>query len=149
MQISSIDIHAVIGVGSGFLIFGTAAGLGAFFMFRRSYREVKHWKTASGTVVDNKVVSGSKGLHYYPIFQFVADNGKEVTGVADVGSSWQRFRVGASVRVLYSPDEPTKAQLRTFTDLWLFPIVCGFFGLAFLGVSLFLFIHLIIVCLAK
>jgi hypothetical protein len=31
MQISSRDIHAAIAVGSGFLLFGTAAGLGAFF----------------------------------------------------------------------------------------------------------------------
>lgn len=151
MQISSRDIHAAIAIGFVFLLFGAAAASGAFFSFRRSYREVKNWKTASGTVIDNKVISApaSQLPHYYPIFQFVADNGKEVTSVASVGSSGRRYRVGASVKVLYSPDDPANAQLNSFADLWAMPICLGFFGSAFLGISLFLFIRLTIDCLAK
>jgi hypothetical protein len=153
MQISSRDIHAAIAIGSCFLLFGTSASLGAFFMFRRSYREVNNWKTASGTVVWNKFVGATQTSdsmpHYYPTFQFITDDGKEVTSVGPVGSSRPRYRVGASVKVLYSPDNPEKAQLNSFTDLWLMPILLGFFGLAFGGISLFLFIHLIIYYLTK
>jgi len=151
MQISSRDFHAVVAIGSCFLLFGTAASLGAFFLFRRSRREVKNWKTASGTVVGNKVISApaSQMPHYYPTFQFVADNGQSVTSVASVGSAGQRYRVGASVKVLYSPDDPMKAQLSSFTDLWLMPVFLGLFGSAFLGSGIFLFIRLMIACLPK
>ncbi|MDR3377948.1 MAG: DUF3592 domain-containing protein, partial [Verrucomicrobiae bacterium] len=63
-------------------------------------------------------------------------------------SSRPRYRVDARVKVLYSPDNPEKTQLNSFTDLWAMTILLGFFGSAFLGVSLFLCIHLIIDCLA-
>ena len=151
MQISSRDFRAAVAIGSCFLLFGAAAGLGAFFLFRRSYREVKNWKTTSGTVVGDKVISDPRTqlAQYYPTFQFVADNGQRVTSVASVGSSGRRYRVGASVRVLYSPDDPTKAQLSSFTDLWLMPVFLGLFGSAFLCVGVYVFIRLIIDCLTK
>jgi len=151
MQISSRDFHAAVAIGSCFLLFGAAAGLGAFFLFRRSYREVKNWKTTSGTVVGDKVISDPRTQlpQYYPTFQFVADNGQRVTSVASVGSSGRRYRVGASVRVLYSPDDPEKAQLNSFTDLMLMPIFLGVFGLAFSGVGIYIFIRLTIDCLIK
>lgn len=151
MQISSRDFHAAVAIGSCFLLFRAAAGLGAFFLFRRSYREVKNWKTTSGTVIGDKVISDPRTQlpQYYPTFQFVADNGQSITSVASIGSSRRRYRVGASVRVLYSPDDPQKAQLNSFTDLLLLPIFLGCFGLAFSGVGIYLFIRLTIDCLIK
>jgi hypothetical protein len=151
MQISSGDFKATIAVGSGFFVMGTAIGLPAFFQFRRSYRQARHWKTASATILGCKVHAASPDAMPVSVqeFQFVTDTGEVVIGFADVGSRGQCFRVGASIKILYPPEDPTKARLKTFDALWAAPIFLGFFAAAFLGISVFLVIHLIMAGLGK
>jgi len=146
MHLSSSDFHAGIAVGFAFLLFGTAPGLPALFLFRRSYRRVRHWKAASATMVGYKVHSDSPDDRpvSVPEFQFIADDGQAVTGYPAFCPKNRRFRDGVSVKILYTPDDPKKIQFRTFNDLWGLPIFLGIFGSVFWGISLFLFIHVII-----
>jgi hypothetical protein len=140
-------------VASGFLVIGSAMAIGAFFMSRSSYRKMKNWKTTSGTVVDYSYISNtqlmSSNAYYAPRIQFATDDGKEVTCVASTGSNRQSYRIGAKVKVVYSPDDPEKADLKSFVNLWGFPVTLGVFALAALGVSLNIFIHLIIAGINK
>jgi Protein of unknown function (DUF3592) len=55
-------------------------------------------------------------------------------------SSPPQYEVGASVRVLYDPERPIDARIRSFTDLWLLAIVLGGLGGIFtvLGAGLLL-----------
>jgi Protein of unknown function (DUF3592) len=149
MQVSKGDLFPVITIASIFLLVGSACATGAFFLFRSSYRKNKYWKTTSGTVVDYDYVSPTQSMrsnpYYVPRIQFTTDDGKQVTCVASTGSNRQSYRIGANVKVVYSPDDPQKADLKSFGNFWVMPIFLGIFALASLGVSLNVFIHLIFI----
>lgn len=151
MKISSGEFHAAIAIGSGFFVIGSALGLRAFFLFRRSYRQVRQWKTATATILGYKVHAASADAMpvSVPEFQFMPDNGDVVIGFADVGSRGKIFHVGTTIEVLYPAADPKKARLKTFDALWAAPIFLGTFSAAFLGIFAFLSIHLIIAGLGK
>jgi hypothetical protein len=136
------DSAAIIGVV--FLLIGIACGVGATLFFRSSLRKVMHWKRGNGTVVDYVVytpTSYNKG--YTPKIQFTSDDGKEVIFVASTGSNIQRYRIGDIVKLRYSADNPDKADLDSFTNLWLGPIFLTLLALPFSGAGLFLIFKLI------
>jgi hypothetical protein len=133
---SKKDFYPMLGVASMFLIFGSAATFGSFLSFRSSYRKIKNWKTDVGTVIDYYAQSGGSQMHYAPRIQFVADDGKQIVFVASTGSNRQSYRIGANVKILYSPNDPEKADLKSFTNLWVLPIFLGLFGLSFLVIGL-------------
>jgi hypothetical protein len=51
-----------------------------------------------------------------------------------------QYEVGASVRVLYHPNRPHDARIRSFIDLWLLSLILGGLGVVFtaLGAGLLL-----------
>ena len=118
-------------------------GASAFFgvlLFRSSYRKVtgKGWEMTTGTVIGYVEHSTRTRVYLRPQVQFRNPAGKLITFASSSGSGGRRYRIGASVTVLYSQKNPEDADLKSFATLWFplsFPIilVVVFWGACLLG----------------
>ena len=67
----------------------------------------------------------ANGPDYSPRFEFQTPDGNTWTVLSNVGSNPAAFSVGDKVEVLYHPDNPAHARIRSFSQLWLWPwILC-------------------------
>jgi hypothetical protein len=74
--------------------------------------------------------------YYYPVVEFVAGDGKRRSVQMNEGSSSPRYEVGDEVVVLYEPERPLDARVRSFGSsalMWILPGITGILGVAFLG----------------
>jgi hypothetical protein len=72
---------------------------------------------------------------YYPVVQFVADDGKRRSVKMSEGSSSPSYEVGDEVVVLYEPDHPLDARIKSFgssAGMWILPTITGILGMSFL-----------------
>ena len=72
---------------------------------------------------------------YYPVVQFVADDGKRRSVKMSEGSSSPSYEVGNDVVVLYEPDHPLDARIKSFASsagMWILPSITGILGIGFL-----------------
>ena len=94
-------------------------------------------RRAEGLVVDVAVETDARHSRlYHPVVEFTDHRGELVRfkeGVAVTGSAL--FDKGERVTVLYMPENPSQAQIDTFSSNWLGPILTVLFGLAFMGVA--------------
>src|SRR5688572_17817027 len=81
-------------------------------------------ETASGTVVRMEESNSSEGgcCVYSPVVEFRA-GGKTYSFQGDTASDPPEYRVGQEVRVRYDPANPETAQIDSFGERWLFPII--------------------------
>ena len=132
MEIVGDIIFLSIGLGS------TVAGL---LLFRNVYCKFRTWKTVPGTVIGYREDEHVNRSSYCPQVEFIADDGRMITFTSSTGSDRRPYRIGASVKVLCPPDDPANATIKSFSNLFLLPIIAICFGAAFtimgLGVILF------------
>lgn len=77
--------------------------------------------------------------YYYPVVEFKARNGKRRTVQLNGGSNPQSHEVGDEVTVLYEPENPNDARIKSFGSsalMWILPSITGLLGAAFLGAVL-------------
>ena len=106
--------------------------------------KVNREERAPGIVVDmtkrlqydendfNRVI----GETYYPVVEFTAKDGKRREVQLSEGSFPPAYEVGDEVTVLYEPDHPLDARIRSFGSsalMWILPGITGILGIAFLG----------------
>jgi len=106
--------------------------------------KVNREESAPGVVVDmtkrleydendfNRVT----GEAYYPVVEFTAKDGKRRSVQLSEGSFPPAYEVGDEVTVLYEPDHPLDARIKSFgssTLMWILPGITGILGVAFLG----------------
>ncbi len=89
-----------------------------------SWRLQSAGELATGVVTRLEESNTSEGYCcvYSPVVEFEA-NGQLYTFENDNASSQSDYEIGAKVSVLYDPADPNTAQINTFTDRWLFPII--------------------------
>jgi len=74
--------------------------------------------------------------YYFPVVNFVSGDGRRHSVQLTEGSTTPPHEVGDEVTVLYDPDHPLKARIKSFGSsalLWVLPGITGILGLAFLG----------------
>lgn len=74
--------------------------------------------------------------YYYPVVEFVAEDGRRRSVQMDEGSSSPQYEAGDEVIVLYEPDRPLEARIKSFGSsalMWILPGITGVLGIAFLG----------------
>jgi hypothetical protein len=74
--------------------------------------------------------------YYYPVVEFVAEDGRRCSVQMDEGSSLPQYEAGDEVIVLYEPDRPLEARIKSFGSsalMWILPGITGVLGIAFLG----------------
>ena len=116
------------------------AGIASFNNIRKISRE----ENAPGIVVDmtkrieydeqdfNRVI----GETYYPVVEFTANDGKRRTVQLSEGSFPPAYEIGDEVTVLYDPEHPLDARIKSFGSsalMWILPGITGILGVAFLG----------------
>lgn len=77
--------------------------------------------------------------YYYPVVEFVAKDGRRRSVQLNEGSSTPAFEVGDEVEVLYEPEHPLDARIKSFGSsalMWILPGITGILGIAFLGAVL-------------
>ncbi|HSL43114.1 MAG TPA: DUF3592 domain-containing protein [Anaerolineales bacterium] len=77
--------------------------------------------------------------YYFPVVQYVSRDGRPHSVQMSEGSSRPDHEVGDEVTVLYNPERPLDARIKSFgssTLMWIWPGITGLLGLAFLGAVL-------------
>ena len=121
-----------------FGIVGGATVLFALALGARSARRVLSWHSAYGVVTGNAQTHGSRGrIQYTPAVEFTTRHGQKVSFASSTATSWQSYRPGQSVRVLYRPDFPEGAEIASFARLWLTPLILSVFGFGVLAVAIY------------
>ena len=59
---------------------------------------------------------------YLPKFEYMTETGETIACVSDSGRGVKSCDKGSEVRVLYSPRDPSKATIRSFSSMWVIPI---------------------------
>jgi hypothetical protein len=79
------------------------------------------------------------GEAYYPVVEFTANDGKRRQVQLNEGSFPAAYEVGDEVTILYEPDHPLDARIKSFASsagMWILPGITGILGVAFLGAVL-------------
>jgi len=130
----------VLGIFSGVAaLMLLITGIAAFRNIQKTSRE----ESAPGRVVDmvkySEYAADDRsrlvGETYYPVVQFVALDGKQRSVQLNEGSSPPSYEVGDEVVVLYEPDHPLDARIKSFASsagMWILPTITGILGIGFL-----------------
>ena len=115
------------------LALGMLVGLAALIWLGRTIAFVRQAQEAPGKVIRLEGrASGSKPsltkASSFPVFEFTdAAGGKHVVR-SRVGSHPPTFKPGEAVTVLYRPEAPQEARLKSLSDLWLLPSAVAALG---------------------
>jgi len=134
-SMETIVLSAFTGIAALMLLI---AGVASFNNISKINREA----SAPGRVVDmimersyinqqDRVVEE----FYYPMVEFVAMDGKRRSVKLNEGSSSPSYEVGEEVTVLYEPEHPLDARIKSFGGsalMWILPGITGILGVAFL-----------------
>jgi hypothetical protein len=103
-------------------------------------------RSASGRVVDivlrREYVNEQDRIiqeYYFPVVNFTADDGRQRAVQMSVGSSSPEYEKGDEVTVLYNPQHPLDARIKSFGSsamMWILPSITGVLGITFLGAVL-------------
>jgi len=115
---------------SVFGIVGLVLLAAGFVSLRRQLDFRKSSVSTSGTIVE------PEGLRGRPVFEFEdrREHIYRVTGRVPARPS--RYHHGDKVKVLYQPENPKGAQLDSFLESWLLPLIFGSFGTINIGIAL-------------
>jgi hypothetical protein len=115
-------IFFVIGVG----VF--AGGIYSIQQTRRFLRTAVETRGVVTEIVWRESLSRSRGSSWssYPRFRFSTSDGQEIDIVSDTGSSPPSYRVNEPVTILYDPQQPNHASIKSFSELWMLSVIlCG------------------------
>ena len=133
---SEIAIFSLAFGGVGFLL----TALALFFWFRtRAFLE--NAQKAQGTVIRMVYSSDSEGGGgYSPVYTFRTISGQVIEVTDRMSSNPPQFKEGQIIDVLYDTDNPNKARINKWFNLYFVPMLLGFLGLIFGGIGVAVFI---------
>ena len=114
-------------IGGGLLVMSIVVLAVSVLTYTHTRRFVDSALRAPGKVVEMVAhrESTARMRPIVPVFVFRDANQREHKIRSSVGTSPPSYDVGDDVTVLYRPEEPEKASLDGFFDLWLFPLGVG------------------------
>lgn len=114
------------------------AGISSFSALSKISREA----SASGRVVDMVVqreyINEQDRIvrdYYYPVVEYISSDGKSHKVQLTEGSQTPSYEVGDEVTVLYDPEHPLDARIKSAGSsmlMWVLPGITGILGIAFL-----------------
>ena len=115
------------------------AVISSFFNIQKIAKE----ESAPGRVVDvvvrRELVNEENDIvrdFYYPVIEFVANDGHKRTVQVSEGSDSAYYERGDEVTVRYDPDHPLDARIKSAGSsalMWILPSITGILGIAFAG----------------
>ncbi|WP_264524624.1 DUF3592 domain-containing protein [Flavobacterium sp. N502536] len=111
--------------------------MGAFYLFQQKLNFIEKANIVYGTVIESIPLAGNKnGSLYYPHVSFVIKSGKQIDFTSNVGTSLPSYINGSSVKVLYDPTNPNKAEIDGVYGYMVDPVLLGGLGVFFLLMGL-------------
>jgi len=115
------------------------AVISSFFNIQKIAKE----ESAPGRVVDvvvrRELVNEENDIvrdFYYPVIEFVANDGHKRTVQVSEGSDSAYYERGDEITVRYDPDHPLDARIKSAGSsalMWILPGITGILGIAFAG----------------
>lgn len=110
-----------------------------FFNFQKLSREESAPGRVVEVIMEREYVNQQDRIvreFYFPVVQFTAEDGKRREVKISEGSDPPSYEVGDEVTVMYDPEHPLDARIRSFASsafMWTLPVITGILGLAFGG----------------
>ncbi len=114
------------------LLIGVILLLLALILFLRSFLILQNGTSAEGTVIG--LVEDSEDHIFAPIVRFSA--GGEIVEFQHSIYENPPYKIGDRLKVIYYPNEPHKARVKSFTSLYMLPAIFGFSAAIILIVGL-------------
>lgn len=111
-------------VGIGLLATATRHGLHTRVFLDKA-------REAAGEVValeEEPAMEAGDSRTYRPVVSYATGSGQRVRFSSMAHSNPPEYELGASVRVLYDPERPHEARIRSFTELWMPLLLLGGLG---------------------
>lgn len=109
----------------------------SFYLYQSKQAFIANAETAQGTVVELIASRSDKSTTYRPVITFTTKEGKQTEFTSSAGSNPPSYNQGEKVTVLYDPKNPVKADINSFSSLWLGAIIVGFIGFVFFLIGVF------------
>lgn len=126
----------------GFSVFSAVMLLISFISSGSAISTIMKQRSAPGQVVDMVVRREYENVqdrivreYYFPVVNYTADDGRHRTVQMSVGSDSPEYEKGDAVTVLYDPQHPLDARIKSFGSsalLWILPGITGILGISFL-----------------
>ncbi len=124
------------------IIFGLVGGLTALigvFLFIRTRIFIGKAQEVKGTVIQMVYSHSSEGGgSYSPLYQFRTLEGQTIVVQDSLSSNPPLFQAGQEINVLYESENPQKARIKKWMNLYFVPVLLGGLGLVFGGVGIVL-----------
>lgn len=147
-----LEAHKKTSASAEKLILGIFSGVAvlmlliAFVSSASAILKMNREESAPGRVVDivqrreyvneqDRVVQD----YYFPVVEFASSDGRRHSVQLTEGSSAPSHEVGNEVTVLYNPEHPLEARIKSFGSsalMWILPGITGILGFSFLGAVL-------------
>ncbi|NJN75817.1 MAG: DUF3592 domain-containing protein [Synechococcaceae cyanobacterium RL_1_2] len=78
-------------------------------------------------------------VFYFPVVQFDLPNENPQTVQVSEGTSWSEYTKDEPVTILYDPEKPNHARIKSMGSnalMWLLPGITGVIGIVFVGVAI-------------
>lgn len=130
---------------SVFLAVGVLMLLIAMASTVSTIRAISQEESAPGQVVDMTVrasADNETGIlqeYYYPVVEFNLPDGTFKRLQLSEGSWPLEYEIGQSVTILYNPEHPLDARIKSLSSTmlkWIFPAITGIVGVVFLSLTL-------------
>jgi len=133
---------------SEIMIFSLAFGVVGFilaalalFFWLRTRAFLGNAQKAQGTVLRMVYSSDSEGSGgYSPEYTFRTMSGQVIEVTDRMSSNPPQFKEGQIIDVLYDPENPNRARINKWFNLYFAPMLLGFLGLVFGGIGIAVFI---------
>ena len=110
------------------------------FIFVRTRSFIGSSQEVKGKVVRNVYRSSSDGGGYAPVFGFTTIDGRYVEVEDKLESNPPQFREGEVLDILYDPQNPSRARVKKWMNLYFTPLLLGGMGVIFGGIGVVLLI---------
>jgi hypothetical protein len=126
-------VRLVFGI---FFVVGMGLLIGGIFAFQHTRRFLQTAVEVPGVVTENvwredRTSDNRASWAFYPRIRFRTADGQEISYISNTGSSPPSYRVNEPITILYDPQQPQHASIKSFVELWLLPVLLGGMGLVF------------------
>lgn len=112
------------------LIFGTLMLIIAFYFYKSITQFIENSIETQGTVVELiESRSSRNSILYKPLVKFTDDKGTKIKFLSATSSNPPSYSVNEKVQVIYNPESPNKAKIKSFFSIWGVVIILGIFVL--------------------
>ena len=121
------------------LAIGTVFGVVGLLLLVDTLRFLRKAVRTKGRVVgyeerEGPIADGPGSMTYhYPNVEFENRQGQKQCVTMALGSDRKCYTEGSTVPILFNPECPCEAKIKSFSDLWLFPLGFIIGGLAGVG----------------